>query len=147
MKDQKKIRGFTHMFLYCSSPSSHLQAWYPFHVHVKWEGYPLPSSHDYSHWVYTPPTGYYSGHPWRLVSVSSSQCCRVILSNIPISLKIVFPKAYSTSSPLYRSPFVSPTLITTSSTLVLCRLMKDTSMPSFDGFHLVDFNTLSGIEI
>ena len=38
---------------------------------------------------YTPSTGYSSGHPWRLVSVSSSQCCQVILSDVSISLKIV----------------------------------------------------------
>ena len=41
------------------------------------------------HWVYSPPTSYSSGHPWRLVYVSSSQCCQVILSDVPISLKIV----------------------------------------------------------
>ena len=40
-------------------------------------------------WVHSPSTGYSSSHPWRLVFVSSSQCCRVILSNVPISLKIV----------------------------------------------------------
>ena len=38
--------------------------------------------------LYTPPTGYSSGHPWRLVSVSLSQCFRVILSDVLISLKI-----------------------------------------------------------
>ena len=37
-----------HMCLYCSSPSSHFQAWYPFRIHVKWVGYPLPPSQDYS---------------------------------------------------------------------------------------------------
>ena len=40
-------------------------------------------------WVYSPPTGYSSGHPWRLVSISSNQCCHVILSDVPISLMIV----------------------------------------------------------
>ena len=93
MKDQKKRRGFTHMF-FCSSSSSCLQTWHPFRISVKWVGYPLPPSHDYSHWVYTSLTGYSSGHPWRLVSVSSSQCCQVTLSDMPISLKIVFPEAY-----------------------------------------------------
>ena len=48
MKDQKKRRGFMRMFIYCSSPSSHFQAWHPFRVHVKWVGYPLPPSQDYS---------------------------------------------------------------------------------------------------
>ena len=48
MKDQKKRRGFTHLFFHCSGPLSHLQAWYPFRVHVKWVGYPFPPSHDYS---------------------------------------------------------------------------------------------------
>ena len=43
--------------------------------------------------------------------------------------------------------FSLPTLITISYTLVLCRLMKDKSMPSFDGFHHVDFNTSPKIEI
>lgn len=42
---------------------------------------------------------------------------------------------------------VSPTLITKSSTLDSCWLMKDTSMPSFDRFHHVDLNILFEIEI
>ena len=37
---------------------------------------------------YTSPTGYSSGHPWRLVFVSSIQCCQVILSDVPISMEI-----------------------------------------------------------
>ena len=37
-----------HMFIYCNSPSSHFQAWHPFRIHVKWVGYPLPPSQDYS---------------------------------------------------------------------------------------------------
>lgn len=45
------------------------------------------------HWVYTPPTSYSSSHPWRLMSVSSSQCYQVTLSNVPIRLKIVFAKS------------------------------------------------------
>ena len=57
------------------------------------------------------------------------------------------PWVHQLSSPLSHFPCVSPTLITKSFTLVSCRLMKDTSMPSFDGFCLVDFNTLSRIEI
>ena len=89
MKDQKKRRGFMQMFLNCNIPSSYLQTWHPFHVYVKLVGYPLPLSHDYSHWVYTPSTSYSSSHPWHLVSVSSSQCCQVILSDVPISLKII----------------------------------------------------------
>ena len=60
MKDQKKRRGFMHMFIYYSSPSSHFQAWYLFCVHVKWVGYPLPPSHDHSiesilRWLVTLP--------------------------------------------------------------------------------------------
>lgn len=38
---------------------------------------------------YTLSTGYSSDHSWHLVFVSSSQCCQVILSDVPISLKIV----------------------------------------------------------
>ena len=57
------------------------------------------------------------------------------------------PWVYQLSSPLHHFPCVSPTLITTSSTLVLCWLMKDTSMPSFNGFLPIDFNTSSGNEI
>ena len=104
MKDQKKRRGFMCMFIYCSSPSSHFQAWHLFHVHVKWVGYPLPSSQDYSIESISSPTGYSSGHPWRLVSISSSQCCQVILFDVPISLKIVCLKVYQLYSPLYHSP-------------------------------------------
>ena len=44
---------------------------------------------------YTPPTGYCSSHPWNLVSISSSQCYQVILSDVPISLKIVFLESIS----------------------------------------------------
>ena len=101
MKEQKKSGGFMHKYISCSSPSSHLQTWHPFRISVKWVGYPLPPGHDYSHWVYTSPNGYSSSHPWRLVSVSSSQCCRVILSDIPISLKIVCLETYLLSSPSY----------------------------------------------
>lgn len=57
------------------------------------------------------------------------------------------PWLYQLYHPLYPFPCVSPTLITKSSTLVSCRLMKDTSMPSFDDFHPIDFNTLFRIEI
>ena len=90
MKDQKKRKGFTHMFISCSYRLSHFRAWHPFRVHVKWVGYPLPPSQDYSIWVYSLPTSYSSSHPWRLLFVSSSQCCWVILSDVPMSLKIVF---------------------------------------------------------
>ena len=31
-----------HDIFYAASPSSHLQTWHPFHVYVKWVGYPLP---------------------------------------------------------------------------------------------------------
>ena len=72
------------------------------------------------HRVHSLPTGYSSSHQWCLVFVSSSQCCQVILFDIPISLKIICPEIYSLSSPLYLSPCVSLTLIITSSTLVLC---------------------------
>ena len=36
------------VFIYCSCPLSHFQAWHLFHVHVKWVGYPLPPIQDYS---------------------------------------------------------------------------------------------------
>ena len=110
-------------------------------------GFFIASESRLFHRVHSPPTGYSSSHPWRLVSVSLSQCCRVILSDIPISLKIMCLEAYSLSNPSYQSPCVSPTLIITSSTLVSCRLMEDTSRPSFDGFLPVDISTLSGNEI
>ena len=38
---------------------------------------------------FTPLTSCSSSHPWSFVSVSSSPCCQVILSDVPISLKIV----------------------------------------------------------
>ena len=107
MKDQKKRKGFMHMFISCSCPLSHFQAWHPFHM----GGFFIASESRLFPRVHSPPTGYSSGHPWRLVSISSSQCCWVILSDIPISLKIVYPEAYSLSSPSYQSPCVSLTLI------------------------------------
>ena len=48
MKDQKKRRGFMCMFIYCSCPLSHFWAWHSFHDYVKWVGYLLPLSPDYS---------------------------------------------------------------------------------------------------
>ena len=145
MKDQKKRRNFIRVFIYCSCPLSHFRAWHPLHIHMG--GFSVASGSRLFHRVHSPPTGYSSSHPWHLVSVSSSQCCRVILSDIPISLKIVCPKAYSLSSPSYQSPCVSLTFIITSSTLVSCRLMEDTSRPPFDGFLPVDLSTSSGNEI
>ena len=143
MKDQKKRKGFTHMFISCSCPLSHFQAWHPFHM----GGFFIASESRLFPRVHSPPTSYSSGHPWRLVSVSSSQCCRVILSDIPTSLKIVCLETYSLSSPSYSPSCVSLTLIITSSTPVSCRLMEDTSRPPFDGFLPVDFSISSGNEI
>ena len=131
------------MFIRCSCPLSHFRAWHPFHM----GGFFIASESRLFPWVHSPPTGYSSGHPWRLVSVSSSQCCRVILSDFPISLKIICLNTYSLSSPSYQPPCVSPTLIITSSTLVSCRLMEDTSRPPFDKFLPVDLSTSSGNEI
>ena len=36
------------VFIYCNYPLSHFRAWHQFRVHVKWVGYPLPLSLDYS---------------------------------------------------------------------------------------------------
>ena len=58
------------------------------------------------HWVYSPPTGYSFGHPWHLVSISSSQCYQVILSDMPISLKIVCLK-FTSCRVLCINPHVS----------------------------------------
>ena len=143
MKDQKKRKGFTHMFIFCSCPLSHFRARHPFHM----GGFFIASESRLFPWVHSPPTGYSSGHPWHLVSVSSSRCCRVILSDFPISLKIICLNTYSLSSPSYRPPCVSPTLIITSSTPVSCRLMEDTSTPPFNRFLPVDLITSSGNEI
>ena len=125
------------MFIFCSCPLSHFRAWHPFHM----DGFFIASESRLFPRVHSPPTGYSSSHPWRLVSVSSSQCCRVILSDIPTSLKIVCLETYSLSSPSYQSPCVSPTLIITSSTLVPCRSMEDTSRPPFDIFLPIDLST------
>ena len=143
MKDQKKRRGFMHVFISRSCPLSHFRAWHSFHM----GGFFIASKSRLFHRVHSPPTGYSSSHPWCLVSVSSSQCCRVILSDIPTSLKIVCLVTYSLSSPSYSPSCVSLTLIITSSTLVSHQLMEDTSRPSFDGFLPVDHNTSSGNEI
>jgi hypothetical protein len=143
MKDQKKRKGFTHMFISCSCPLSHFQTWHPFHM----GGFFIASESRLFPRVHSPPTGYSSGHPWRLVPVSSSQCYRVILSDIPTSLKIICLETYSLSSPSYSPSCVSLTLIMTSSTLVSCRLMEDTSRPPFDGFLPVDFSISSRTEI
>jgi hypothetical protein len=106
------------MFISCSCPLSHFQAWHPFHM----GGFFIASESRLFPRVHSPPTGYSSGHLWRLVSISSSQCYRVILSDIPTSLKIVCLETYSLSSPSYSPSCVSLTLIITSSTLVSCRL-------------------------
>ena len=143
MKDQKKRRGFMHVFIPCSRPLSHFQSWHPFHM----GGFSIASESRLFHQVHSPLTGYSSSHQWCSVSISSSQCCRVILSDIPTSLKIVCLETYSLSNPSYQSPCVSPTLIITSSTLVSCRLMKDTSRPPFDRFLPVDLSTSSRKEI
>ena len=121
----------------------HFQAWHPFHM----GGFFIVSESRLFPRVHSPPTGYSSSHPWHLVSVSSSQCCRVILSDIPINLKIVCLETYLLSSPSYSPPCDSLTLIITSSTLVSCRLMEDTSRPPFDGFLPVDFSISSRTEI
>ena len=85
------------MFIFCSCPLSHFRAWHPFHM----GGFFIASESRLFPRVHSPPTGYSSGHPWRLVSVSSSQCCRVILSDFPISLKIICLNTYSLSSPCH----------------------------------------------
>ena len=143
MKDQKKRKGFTHMFISCSCPLSHFRAWHPFHM----GGFFIASESRLLHRVHSLSTGYSSSHPWHLVFVSSIQCCRVILSDIPTSLKIVCLETYSLTSPSYSPSCVSLTLIITSSTLVSCRLMEDTSRPPFDRFLPVDFSTSSRNEI
>ena len=89
-----------HMFIYCSCPLSHFRAWHPFHIHVKWVGYPFPPSQDYSiefilHRLVTLPVIH---GVWCLFR-------RVILSNLPTSLKIVCLETYSLSSPSYQSNF------------------------------------------
>ena len=85
MKDQKKRKGFYAYVRSCSCPLSHFRARHPFHM----GGFSIASESRLFPWVHSPPTGYSSGHPWRLVSVSLSQCCRVILSDLPNSLKII----------------------------------------------------------
>ena len=150
MKKKRKSRGFYGHILLCSSPSSHLQTWNMFRVYVKWVGYPLPLSHVIFMSPYTLPFGYSSSHPWRMMFISLSQCCQVILSDVPKSLKIVFLELtnYTVLCTIYPCVSLSiSTLISKSSTLVSYLLMKDTLMPSFHRFHPVDFNTLSGIEI
>ena len=142
MKDQKKRTGFMCVFIYCSYPLSHFQAWHPFRVHVKWVGYPLPPSPDYSiesilHRLVTLPVIH---GVWCLFR-------RVILSDIPTSLKIVCLETYSLSSPSYSPSCVSLTLIITSSTLVSCQLMEDASWPPFDRFLPVDLSTSSKNDI
>ena len=97
MKDQKKRKGFTHVSVPCSCPLSHFRAWHPFHM----GGFFIASESRLFPRVHSPPTGYTSSHPWHLVSVLSSQCCRVILSDIPIRLKIICLETYSLSSPSY----------------------------------------------
>ena len=135
------------VFIYCNSPLSHFLSLALVSCLCQMGGFSIASNSKLFHRVHSTPTGYSSGHPWHLVSVSLSQCCRVILSDIPIILKIVCPEAYSSSSPSYQSPCVSPTLIITLSTLVSCRLMEDTSRPSFDKFLPVNLSTSSGNEI
>ena len=147
MKDQKTRRGFMHMFL---------------HAAVHWVIFKLGTRFVSmsNGWVIhclrvmiIPIESLYSAD-WLLFRSSMVFGVYFIESmlpshtnDMPISLKIVCPEAYSPSSPSYQSTCVSPTLIITSSTLVSCQLMKDTSMPSLDGFCPVDFNTSSGIEI
>ena len=106
------------------------------------ELYIAPESWSFLLSLYTSPTSYSSGHPWSLVSISSSQCCQVILSDVPISLKIVCLES-----------ICYPILCTISHVLVVLWSlnhlplfrMKDTSIPSFDRFCLVNFSTLFGI--
>ena len=85
----EKEWGFYAQHLSCNSPPSHLQTWHPFHVYVKWVGYPLPLSHVIPMSFYTQPTRYSSSHPWWMMSVSSSHYCQVILCVVPKSLEIV----------------------------------------------------------
>jgi hypothetical protein len=141
MKDQKKRRGFTQLSIESFSSLASVSRSF------QMGGLSIASESRLFHRVHSLPTGYSSSHLWHLVFVSSSQCCGVILSNIPISLQIIFPEAYSLSNPSYQSPYVSPTLIITSSTLVSCRLMEDTSRPPFDGFLPIDLSTSSKNEI
>ena len=68
---------------------SHLRTWHPFHVYVKWVGYPFSLSHFIPMSPYTLLNGYSSSHPWQMMPVSSSQCCQVISSDMPKGLVIV----------------------------------------------------------
>ena len=80
----EKAWGFYAQHILCNSPLSHLQTCHPFCIYVKWVGYLLPLSHVIPMSPSTPLTCYSSNHPLRLVSVSSSQCCQVILYDMPI---------------------------------------------------------------
>ena len=147
MKDQKKRKGFYAYVHFLQLSIESFSSLASVSRSCQIGGFSIASESQLFHRVHSPPTGCSSSHPWRLVSVSSSQCCRVILYDIPINLQIICLEAYSLSSPSCQSPYVSPTLIITSSTLVSCRLMEDTSRPPFDRFLPVDLNTLSRNEI
>ena len=141
MKEQKKSGGFMHNIFYAIV----YRVIFKLGTHLV--GYPLPPSHVLPMSLYTPPTGYSSDHPWRLVFVLLSQCCQVILSNVAISLKIVCLESISYIVLCTISHVLVLLWSLKSSTLISCRLMKDASMPSFDIFHPADFNTLFRIEI
>ena len=147
MKDQKKRRGFTHVFISFSYPLSHFRAWHLFHIHVKWVGSPLPTSHDYSiefilHRLVTLPVIPGVWCLFHRVNVAESYYLTSQLAWKSSTLKL-------TPYPVLRTrpPMSFKNLIITSSTLVSCRVMEDTSRPPFDGFLPVDLSTSSGNEI
>ena len=105
MKDQKKRRGFTHVFISCSCPLSHFRAWHPFHVYVKWVGSPLPPSHDYSikfilRWLVTLPVIHGVWCLFRRVNVAESYYLISQLAWKSSALKLTHYQVLRTSPPV-----------------------------------------------
>ena len=116
-------------------------------IRFTWVGSSLPPSHDYFlefilRRLVTLPVIHGVWCLFRRVNVAESY---YLISQLAWKLSALTLTRY----PVLRTnpPCVSPTLIITSSTLVSCRLMEDTSRPPFDRFLPVDLNTLSRNEI
>ena len=75
MKDKTKEKGFYVCVYLLQLSIESFSSLAPVSCPYPMGGFSVASKSRLSHQFHSPLTGYSSGHPWHLVSVSLSQCC------------------------------------------------------------------------